>query len=154
VDGDPNHGVELTYNRRIGSWRRTFWGLEAAFNYSAVNIRDSRTGTDGPLIVDTYSLGGITPALAPYAGTFNGPGAVISDAPTRLPVSTVSTLDADVYGLRLGPWIEIGVARRIAVSFSGGLAVLYVNSDFRSEQSVTIPGLGRLSQSVAGSHSD
>ena len=150
VDSDPNHGVEVTYNRQLGVWGRSRWGLEAALNYTAINIRDLNTRSDGPSIVDTYALGGITPPLAPYAGTFAGPGALISDLPNRLPVSVRSKLDADLYGLRLGPYLEFPIHHRLAGSFSGGLALLSVNSSFSFQESA--PGLGILG-SGSGSHS-
>src|SRR5262245_59219524 len=90
VAADPSSGLELTYNRQLGTCDNWRWGLEAAFNYSALNVRDNSGLANGPLAVDTYHLGGIVPPLAPYAGTFAGPGPLIGDTPTRLPVKVSS----------------------------------------------------------------
>src|ERR1035437_8830196 len=73
---DPNLGFEVSYVRDLGheSWGR--WGIKAAFGYTAIDLR-----TSAQLITDTYQLGGVTPPIAPYAGSFGGPGPVIGSSP-------------------------------------------------------------------------
>src|SRR5882672_3916430 len=39
--GDPQLGLEFTYNRRLGNSEKWSWGFEAAFNYMNVSIHDS-----------------------------------------------------------------------------------------------------------------
>ena len=45
------------------------------------------------------------------------------------------------------------LSRRVSLDFSGGLALDYVNSNFKFNQIVTIAGVGTQSQSGSGSHS-
>jgi hypothetical protein len=153
VAADPSSGLELTYNRQLGTCDNWRWGLEAAWNYSALSLRDKSVAGNGPLTVDTYRLGGIVPPLPPYAGTFAGPGPLIGDTPTRLPVTFVSKLDADVFGWRLGPYVDIPLSDRLTFSLSGGLAVLLVDSELDFHESVTV-GSSKISKSVSGSHAD
>jgi len=143
---DPNLGFELNYERDLGhhDWGR--WGIKFAFGYTDVDIHDSRTlATSSTLITDAYPLGGITPPLAPYAGTFNGPGPVIGDTPTRTisvgpggPVVTGSRrLDAALYDLRLGPFIELPLWGRLTWQVGGGLALGIVDSTFTFADTTT-----------------
>lgn len=158
---DPQHGLEVTYNLELGRKAKWRWGLEAAGNYAAVSVSDNQSFIGGIRTVsDAFALNGITPPLAPYAGTFNGPGPVIGSTPTRT-VTTSSAgasirgnrdLDACMVGGRLGPYLEIPLSRRTALSFSGGLAVVGTSSDFDFDETVTIPGVGTAVRS--GSSSD
>jgi len=159
-DGDPQHGFELTYNRQLGTFAKLPWGLELAFNYMDLTIRDSQ-GLAAPVnrLSDAYALGGIIAPLAPYAVNSTGPGPMIGDSPTR--TMTVipggaglvgqRNLDATVFGWRLGPYLEIPLSSRVAFSLSGGLAVALIDSDFSFTESVTIAGVGTVSHSGSGS---
>ena len=165
---DPQLGFEVTYNRRLGHLGKSAWGLELAFNWTDVDIHD-RNNASAPVnrISDAYSVGGITPPLdappAPaYRGTFSGLGALISDVPERsihvLPngarITGERLLEASVYGWRVGPYLDVPVCSRVALSFSAGLAVAYVTSDFSFSENVTIPGVGTELHSGAGSRDE
>lgn len=51
------------------------WGLEGAFNYTDLSIRDGRTLFGNVnRVSDAFAIGAIIPPLPPYAGTFGGPG--------------------------------------------------------------------------------
>jgi len=147
VGSDPQHGFELSYLRQLGVLGKGLWGIEMAFNYTDVGLRNSATLTGGSLIVDAYALGGIIPPEAPYRGSFDVPGAMISDAPTRVPVSIVSRLDTAVYGFRLGPFLEVPFHQRASVLFGAGLALAIVDGEFAYGQTAAIPGGGNLQQS-------
>lgn len=162
-DGDsPQWGFELNYQRDLGhaEWGR--WGFQVAFGYTDIDIRDSRLlATSSSLLTDAYSLGGITPPLAPYAGSFNGPGPVIGDTPTRSvsagPGATVVTgsrkLEATLYDLRLGPFLEFPVVDRLRLNFGGGLALGYADSTF-SFAEATATAAGTVTRSGSNSHSE
>jgi hypothetical protein len=139
-----------------------------AFNYTDVGIHDGHN-VYAPVnqISDAYSLGGITPPYdappAPaYRGSFSRPGALISDQPTRtsmvLPnaalISGQRNLDANVYGWRLGPYLDVPFFSNMAFSFSAGLAVACVDSDFGFTEAVTIPGVGMQSHAGSGNRSE
>ena len=161
---DPQHGLEMSFNRQLGALGKCPWGVELAFNYMDLDIVDSQTvSTPVTRLADAYSLGGIVPPLAPYVGSFSGPGAMISDSPMRS-LSTVPggamilgrrTLEGSLYGGRLGPYLEIPLDQWFRFSLSGGLAVLWVDSDFGFTETVTIPGVGSVvAHSGYGSDSD
>ncbi len=156
---DPQHGTELTYNIELGATKSWRWGMEAGASYTAFNVTNSKPMSGNVVVIsDAFALNGVVPPMAPYSGTFNGPGPMISSTPVR----TISTtpggatitgeraLDADLFGFRLGPYLEIPIASRMALSFSGGLAVVVVSSDFRFHETVTIPGSGSTSRSGSG----
>lgn len=158
---DPQHGIELSYNRELGHFEKWRWGIETALSYNDVTI-----GHNGPLsgnlttIRDTYT-GPIFP-LAPYSGTFEGPGPLLGTIPNRTITSGAGgasvtgnrQFNADIYGLRLGPYLELPLDDRWAISLSGGLALLSVNSEFKFRETVTIAGLAPETRRGSGSQSD
>ncbi len=162
VNGDPQHGFELTYNREFGHHEHWYWGLEGAFGFTDLTIRDNQNLPGAfTRTSDTYALHGITPPTPPpYNGPANpSPGApVIGDAPTRAVSQVMATgfrdFEANICSLRLGPYLELPLAKRLAFSLSGGLALVYVNSDFKFQESAA-PGIpGQLLYTGSGSHSD
>jgi opacity protein-like surface antigen len=134
ADEDVSHGAELTYQRELGRIGRAYWGVEGAFNYMTLDISEDVSLTR---ITDRYALTveGVTivPPLPPYAGSFQGPGPVISDIPLRrterLPGGE-REFEADIYGFKIGPYIEWPFAEKWSLLFSGGLAIASINSDF------------------------
>ncbi len=160
LDDDPQNGLELRYARELGRTKRLTWGAEAAFNYTALDFRNNRVAPSGIVAVDAFSLGGITPPPAtpddPYIGpAVAGPGAPLLGAtPTRLPVTLASDFEADVFGFRFGPYAEISLSDRIAVSVSAGFALLVMDSTFKYRESVTAPGGGVVSSADSSSNAD
>lgn len=165
-DDSPQHGLELTYNRYIGRiGERASWGFEAAFAYNNVTISDSRPVSFAVTrITDTYALNGVVPPEPPYNGTFSGPGPLISDSPSRT-VETIANgaqvtgeraFEGDVFGFRVGPYIEVPLdqARKWNVSFSGGLAMAAIKSEFRYRESTTTPDAGTVNSSGSGREND
>lgn len=171
--GDPQHGVELSYARYFGTVKGVRWGIEAAVNYIAVDIDDSQPATrpvtsTAATTTDTYPLGGIDPfvplgSLNPYQGTFFGPGPLISDGPIRRTQALVANgvfvsgsrrFNADIYGLRLGPYLEVPLSARWALTFSGGLALVDVNGEFKYNESDSTASVGPVVRSGSGTHSE
>jgi hypothetical protein len=164
ADGDPQLGLDLSYARVLGNHKGVQWGLEAALGWTGLTIDDNAGGAQ-PLVrtTDVYSLGGIIPPSPPYSGTFTGPGALIGDAPisrgtTTIPggaaVTAERSLRANVYGFRLGPFLEVPICRWLAFTASGGLAVAGVYNDFDVRETVTVPGSTSFSFSGHDSHSE
>jgi hypothetical protein len=174
--GDPQMGLEFTYNRRLGNSEKWSWGLEASFNYMNVSIHDSHVlhGT-GTLITDSFQLppefgggGFVIPPPPPYS---HGPfldsdtgNTVINATPTRQPLSNFATsiagsrqFDADVFGSRLGPYAELPLGSKVNLGFSGGLALAVITSDFSYHETVIFNeniGTGPVMRSSAGSSSE
>jgi len=169
VNSDPNLGGELTYNRLLGTKGRFRYGVEAAANYLNLSLRNSSTSS-GALsrVTDAYPFTpGTTPPAAspsnPYQGSFQGPGFVIGGTP----VSSTSTIvpgggtvaaqrqfHADVWGLRLGPYLDLPFDTHFNVWVSGGLAVGWLNGDASWSETVTVSGAASASSSGNGRHND
>lgn len=165
---DPSHGLELTYQRELGQVGRFYWGVEGAFNWMTLAVEhDDDLRGDVNQLTDRYSLSTdgnppIVPPAPPYRGSVGGPGPVISDIPirsiSRIPGAALVQgnydLDADIYGFRLGPYIEWPFAKKWSALFSGGLAIASINSDFRFDERTTVAGIGTQSSSGSESESD
>ena len=166
---NPELGFELTYNRELGRNKNVRWGLESAFNYMNVTVHDSSSLAISASRVSTpYQLpaldggGFVAPPPAPYYhGADLSPegNPVINAAP--LPSSTANTLvatagthnfDADIFGFRVGPYLELSLGERATLSFSGGLALALVTSEFNYNEAIAQPNVP--STSGAGSAHD
>lgn len=150
----PANGFELTYNRVLGHWGKSRWGLEAAFNYTALSVNDGSSPAGSVLRADAFSLGGSVPPAAPYAGSPDGPGVLISDLATPTTLNVRSKLDTSIVGLRLGPYWEMPLGDYVAVSLSAGFALAWVDSELSFREVVTIGGASGVMRSGRHSESD
>jgi hypothetical protein len=166
---DPQLGAELTYTHELGARGKLRYGIEAAVNYMNLCLRDDSSST-GPAIQDTYSYAfpgiiGNTPPPAPtaagqpYQGRYSSaqPGFNISDtpvssAPVTATVASHCQFDADLWGFRLGPYLEYPLGTNVNLSVSGGLAVGLLDSTASWAQTVSINGV--FSSSASGSGND
>lgn len=167
-DDDPLHGFEINYARELqdrGSWK---WGVEAAFGFTSLDVTDaSPVSGNVNRITDLFEVpldegtGDRYVPPAPYAGS-DSPGPLLGSDPNR----TVETLagaatingrrqfEANLFGFKVGPYVEIPVSSRLSVNVSGGLALVYVSSDltFADETVTTDPSIN-LTQVHPGSSS-
>ena len=165
-NGDPQQGLELSYNRELGQIGRNRWGLEGAFNYMTLVIKNNETLFGNAIKhTDKFDLQGVIIPDPPVYGTKGPPGGANQPAISHIAVPDTSVnitttlagqrkIDADVYGFRLGPYLEVPIYKRLALSLSGGLAVAAVNSQFNYNEVVSVPGIGVFAQSGAGSRSE
>jgi hypothetical protein len=150
---DALPGFELSYNRELGRNGHFRWGLEAALNYMNVSVSDNQP-IASRTITDAYALTVPENQLPPagYEGRKNTPGVVINASPQSSTLSSAasgfqqSKFNADIFGFRFGPYVEMPLGRGFSAALSGGLALAEINSDF----SYTVTG----SPSGSGSHSD
>lgn len=156
---EPYLGFEMTYNRELGSKGRVHYGIEGAFGFFNVSITDTSPlpGTT-TMVTDTFSLNGGIPPMAPTGFTFEGPGMVISSTPTRTTTVTpgtgiagVRSVDANVYGFRVGPYMDVDLGKDWYLTFSGGLAFAVVDSDFGLFETVSLPSGDALRAGSDGS---
>ena len=160
---DPHPGFELTYGRDLGEAWKGRWGWEGAFGFSDLEIRQ-RGMLSGDLtrLSDAYALNGVVPPLAPYAGSFSGPGPLIGDSPSRTIeqvsggalVGGVREFDASFYGVRTGPYWDLALSDKALVSLSGGLAMAVVDGEFGYRESVTVSGQTLASSSGRNADTD
>ena len=126
------------------------WGFRGGLQYSRINMGNhnsisTRVGTT----TDSFDLGGNVPPLAPYTGSFDGPGPLLGDDPTRSTgasnpgrVSGKRDLDVDLTLVTFGTYLEIPVTRDVdlLLEAGGSLGVAHGSYDFNSE--TTIAGIG------------
>jgi hypothetical protein len=161
ADGDPQLGMEVFYKRRLGQ-PDCNWGVAFAFGFTDLDIRDSRTlSGNASVITDAYSLGGITPPVAPYAGSFAGPGVLIGDSPNRLVANLTSEvvsgrrhIDGSLYDFHLGPYYDWPFAKKLTLQLGGGLALGVVDSEFSFYEQVTSAGSVVASSSGSSQNTD
>ena len=146
----PQSGVELTYSRELTRGKRWRFGLESGLGYTAISIKDEQTlNYFVNRTSDTFALGSVIPPLPPYAGTFEGPGPLISSSltPENRSVSLLSDaatiqgtrrFESDLFTLRLGPYFEIPLSRKFAVTLNGGLTLGFADSKFSFNETVFI----------------
>jgi hypothetical protein len=135
---DPNFGLDFNYVRDLGHETWGQWGVKVAFGFTPISIQDhAPINASSESITDAYALNGVVPPLAPYSGSFNGPGPVISSQPISRTASTSEllingshTLDASLYDLRLGPSFNIPLFKRLSLQAGGGLALGMMDSEF------------------------
>ena len=145
--GDPQFGAELIYQRVLGAvhFLHGNWGLETGLGVTEIDLRENLSGTV-PVLTDTYQLNGIIPPGAGYNGTFNGPGALIGDAPTRTTTAAALSgyhkLSGQLINLRFGPFVEWNLTCRLSLAVSAGLSLAPTMLDYDFSETVTLPGGG------------
>ena len=158
-DDSSRTGAELAYNYEIGkkeNWHQLRYGLELAVNWMPITLNnDGSYNVSRLLQTDTYSFtpgttppGYGVPSELPYQGSFSGPNFVINVPP----VSSVTALlpsgnflvqqhfDANLWGFRLGPYLEMPLSKRWSLHLSGGLAAGLLAGDASWRESLTVPG--------------
>ena len=164
-DDDSAPGFEFSYNREL--LRREHWrfGLEAVFGYTELTVDDNSTvSTEVNQIADTFAVPAFSSGqyLPPPSSTATaqGPGSVINSTPSRSTavvqgqVTGSRHFRADLFGIRLGPYLELPLGKKAAFTLSGGFALMQVNSDFGFNESTAVSGFGSYNGSASGSHDD
>jgi hypothetical protein len=161
-DADVSLGGELVYRRELGTLCKRHdirWGIEAAGNYANISLNDH--ATYGGMVTrqtDTYVPYPDAMITDPRQGTFDGAGTLLNDTPigsatTGAPgtISGNRKIDADMWGFRLGPYVEIPVAKHLNASLSGGFAGAFLNVDASWNETLTV---GTTRYPFAGGGSD
>jgi len=169
IDDDPQQGMEFLYSLAIGPVGRFSWGLEGAFGFGGLDIRDSRSLTsDVNVVTDTFDIsnleagGGPPPAPGTPSPGRSGTTALILVEPASrtsaiYPGATVTgyrSVEADVFDFRVGPYVEFQLARRVGLTLSGGLGLAFVDSTFAFNETMQLPGAGQLVNAGYGTESD
>jgi hypothetical protein len=159
-EGDP--GFEAIYARDLGSFtvsggRRAHWGLSGTFAYTTLERRDRGTMTGAVLqTTDTYTLPVGSIPLAPTfqnLTTAAGPGGLLNvsgptpgDIFTRATAAAAATatidnkLEANLYGFKIGPFLELPLTDTVGLSLGGGLAAVMVSQNYDYAHSLVVTG--------------
>jgi hypothetical protein len=165
ADANPYPGLELTYDRKLGekdNWHHMVYGVEAAANYMKFAFQSDNTyNATVTTTTDVYQLPGTTPPSAPFQGTFNGsPGGysllevpLISSSSVVIPGATLLSqnhFDANLWGFRLGPYVEFPLTEKLSLHISGGLALGLIDGNDSWNETMTIPTIGTTTSSGHG----
>lgn len=168
---DPHLGFEITYDRHLGRKRGVNYGVEVAGNYLNISMRDSRSYLGSTTrVTDAYSFtpGTTPPATSsgnPYQGSYDGEGFLIGATPVStttmqvpggVSVSGRREFDADLWGGRLGPYLDmaLGSSTNWNLWISGGFAVGLLSADASWSETVSAPGPVTLASFGSGSDCD
>jgi hypothetical protein len=151
--GNPQYGGELIYQRVLGYFSgqsSSCYGLEAGFGFTDINLRKNENGT-AQVTTDSYSLNGVTPPGAGYNGTFQGPGALLGDTPTRTSAAATLTgqekLTGQLFNLRLGPFAEWHFTSKLSLAASVGLTLAPATIKYDFSETATVAGSGAFAAS-------
>jgi hypothetical protein len=152
---NPLWGAELTYEHSLRRSSALDWGLEAGWGFNLFDFRNDQTlAAPATMLTDSYALNGVVPPLAPYSGSFNGPGPVLTDTPMRTEgplangasVSGTRRMEGQLYTLRFGPYLGVPLGKDFALHLGAGPALAVINSEFQFSETVTLAG-GAVGQS-------
>jgi hypothetical protein len=165
-DDSPYTGVEVTYDYLLGvkdDWHHLRYGVEVAANFMPMDINNSGTYHTGlSTRTDTYAYTpSTTPPGAPYYGGFGGPGFNLNSHPVSSVTAAAGTgtlsvnqdLNVDLWGFRLGPYVECPLTEKIFLHASGGLAVGILYADSNWKETYTPDG-GGVPTPASGNGSD
>lgn len=162
---NPNPGFELTYDREFGkkeNWHDMHYGLEGALNYMNISLNES--GTSGATSsTTTYNFlfpfpVALAPSLAAGSGITPGrpslsvsPSSIVTGPQTAAVFSSQDQFNGDLWGFRLGPYVDFPMSEKWSLHLSGGLALGLLDDNEVWQQTFNIPGTGTLTASGHGS---
>ena len=170
-DIDTNPGFEMTYNRELGikeDWHHMHYGIEGAFNYLPITFNTDGTfneymlSTPYPFAAGTTPPGYNNPDELPYQGSYQGPGFALGTMPSgpstsalmqRSSLSVQDHFDGDLWGFRLGPYVEFPLGEKVSLHVSGGFAVGLLDANANWNETLTYAA-GGSSSTLSGSGSD
>ena len=155
---DVQPGFDLAFGHDFGTAPGGKWGIQGAFDFTAISIEDDQTlTTHGKLISDAFTFEGVSIPDAPYHGGFNGPGSFLSDSPTRTTTTETvvvkgrRTLDAQVYVLRGGPYYEFKLNDQLSGRLGGGVTLTVADLDYSFDETIDFGGGNVVGNSGSGS---
>lgn len=139
------------------------FGFELGFRQGRYSGSDQATvASDVIQQRDAYDLGGITPPLPPYSGSFAAPGPLISLTPLpQAPIASQATSSlatrfaSDFYTARFGAWITYPLTPKWDLEASLGFTSIYAQGNATFTQNTlyanpAIPGTIRSAQTSSG----
>lgn len=159
LDSDITAGFEIGYGRqlgliRLGPNRSAVWGVQGGFGSLDINLDGSSLlKGNASLVEHVYALGGVVPPVAPYTGSFEGPGPLIPTTPASSVTSAVGVtsqqnaqLDALVLGFKVGPFVEVPIYKRLSLHASAGAAIMDALTELKCSETMQIDGTSTILQ--------
>jgi hypothetical protein len=167
-------GAELTYDRQLGvkeDWHNLRYGVEGALNYTRISFSDNISGPaqlNETTTTYTYQQGDTPPTPLPFQGTYSGSGYMYLQVPPTYPTTTTpvtttpgatflsqNSFDGNLFGGRLGPYVELPLTDNIDLRLSAGLAVGLLYGSASWQDTLILPNNGgTLSTSGSGDSLD
>ena len=152
----PSPGAELTFSRQLGVKGNKRYGFEVAANYLNLSFEDrSSASASTTRTTDAYGFTpGTTPPSGPYQGSYGGPGFIISDTPSSSSTATAigdrvlgkRDFEANLWGFRLGPYLEMPLGTNWDFSISAGLAVGILDGSGTWSDTMAAPSGGTITR--------
>jgi hypothetical protein len=136
---DVQPALEVYWQTDLTENKRWNFGVRAALRWQNIRINNRVLyGTTVDTISDTYSHGtGLLIPDAPYEGSYAGPGIVLGDTPNRDTSSAAGPqvlatrkLNANLFGLDVGPTASLNIIENLSVAASAGGTVAWMQSSF------------------------
>lgn len=160
---DALAGFEMFASRDMGTFQlgreQASWGLIGRLNYANIDIQSNSTLTlDGRRMTDTFPLNGVIPPLAPYTGSFSGPGPLLGTMPVQemllvpggASVSGFRELEANLFALSAGPWISFTPFEKFHLQLEAGVTLAVIDGDYRQRSTTAFGGTTGTSTSRGG----
>ncbi len=164
---DPAMGGEIIVGAELARFfihrREARLGFEIGYGYNNLTLdENSSAGGTATYTGDAYGLGGTAPPVAPYAGTFAGPGPLLNLQPSVHGVISSPSqstfngkLENNLHTFKLGVWMSYPVARRSTINLSAGYAAMYADSRLQFSERITftspaIPSIDYHDRTVSG----
>ena len=158
-DDSPYIGAEVAYDYLLGikeDWHHLRYGIEVAVNFMPINFNTGGNYSQVWADTYTYTSGTTPPPPAPYRGGSSGPNFELNLPPTSALVPGATFLaqqnfDANLWGFRLGPYIDRPLSDKWSLHLSGGLAVGLVDAEAGWKETLNLPGNTPYNLSGGGS---
>jgi hypothetical protein len=165
IGDDVQPGFEIGYQHEIGTHGKWRYGVEGAFNFMNLCLSEAYAYNGAGLQYNfPYTFNGVSGNNPPatYQGTydfnFGGPNFEISANPTAgspTPVTLAAAgqnkFSADIWGFRLGPYVEYPLGGRGKVILTGGFAFALIDSRASWSQSLSVNSGAPTAYSGSGS---
>jgi hypothetical protein len=162
-DDSPYLGCEVAFARELvvlGDKHPVRLGIDIAANFMPINFNSGGSyNTSLHRETDTYGYTpGTTPPTAPYQGSFSGPGFLLGSTPRHQPATTIpgpsldarQSFDSNLWGFRLGPYLETPLTEKLSLHFSGGMATGILDADANWRESTAPHGGGGATTTKGG----
>jgi hypothetical protein len=140
--------------------RGATWGFRSGFHYNHVDVDDRSTISSNTVTqTDRFNLNGTITPPSPYrSGSFNGPGPLIGDAPSRsfgpggsAFITGSRELDVHLNIFSLGSYLELPVLTNLSFMFEGGVSAGIASGSYDFQSQTSISRLGTRTSSGSDS---